>query len=74
MVNCWKEAVATGLQLAVFHALEAANDPDSSRRIWNSGSSLTVPNWRCRPLGDELLDMIRARSEEADVGSSEEAR
>ena len=22
------EAVATGLQLAVFHALEAANDPD----------------------------------------------
>ena len=28
MVNCWKEAVATGLQLAVFHALEAANDPD----------------------------------------------
>ena len=29
MVNCWKEAVAAELQLAVFHALEAANDPDS---------------------------------------------
>ena len=28
----------------------------------------------CRPLGDELLDKIGARSEEADVGSSEEAR
>ena len=28
----------------------------------------------CRPLGDELLDTIGARSEEADVGSSEEAR
>ena len=28
MVDCWKGAVATGLQLAVFHALEAANDPD----------------------------------------------
>lgn len=28
MVNCWEEAVATVLQLAVFHALEAANDPD----------------------------------------------
>ena len=31
-------------------------------------------NWRCRPLGDEFLDTIGARSEEADVGSSEEAR
>ena len=28
MVNCRKEAVATELQLAVFHALEAASDPD----------------------------------------------
>ena len=28
----------------------------------------------CRPLGDELLDMIGARSEEADVGYSEEAQ
>ena len=27
MVNCWEEAVATVLQLAVFHALEAASDP-----------------------------------------------
>ena len=30
MVNCWEEAVlvATVLQLAVLHELEAANDPD----------------------------------------------
>lgn len=28
----------------------------------------------CRPLGDRFLDTIGARSEEADVGSSEEAR
>ena len=28
MVNCWEEAVATVLQLAVLHALEAANDPN----------------------------------------------
>ena len=28
MVNCWEEAVATVLQLAVFHALEAASDPN----------------------------------------------
>ena len=72
MVNCWKEAVATELQLAVLHALEAANDPDGGAE--SVPPSLTVPNWRCRPLGDELLDTIGARSEEADVGSSEEAR
>ena len=28
MVNCWKEAVAAELQLAVLHALEAASNPD----------------------------------------------
>ena len=28
MVNCWEEAVATVLQLAVFHALGAASDPN----------------------------------------------
>ena len=27
-VNCWEEAVATVLQLAVLHALEAASDPN----------------------------------------------
>ena len=28
MVNCWKEAVAMVLQLAVLHALEAVSDPN----------------------------------------------
>ena len=51
MVNCWKEAVATELQLAVPHALEAANDPD----------------------GGAELGTIGARSEQADVGSPDEA-
>ena len=58
MVNCWEEAVAMGLQLAVFHALEAANDPDGGAE--SVPPSLTVPNWRCRPLGSRVLGHDRA--------------
>ena len=77
IVDCWHGELLGGgsssrVAASSVHALGAASNPDGGAE--SVPPSLTVPNWWCQPLGNELLDTIRARSEEADVGSSEEAQ